>query len=118
MVFPVFGKNSAKTNGSKQTFVGQPRNVCLEFAPMWKVQEGEVLARIVEELKLIPPITDAFHDRLESVIGCSGPESPLHKSIGRELGRDPDTLMKSQNTPDSEVPRSGARHRHSDLDHV
>jgi hypothetical protein len=30
MAFPVLGKNFAKTNQSKRTFVGQPRNVCLE----------------------------------------------------------------------------------------
>jgi hypothetical protein len=29
MVFPVLGKNSAKTNEAQQTFVEQPRNVCL-----------------------------------------------------------------------------------------
>jgi hypothetical protein len=28
-VFPVLGKNSAKTKESKQAFVGQPRNACL-----------------------------------------------------------------------------------------
>ena len=30
MVFPVLEKNSAKTKESKQAFVGQPRNACLE----------------------------------------------------------------------------------------
>jgi hypothetical protein len=34
MAFPVLGKNSAKTDEAQQTFVGQPRNVCLAGAQL------------------------------------------------------------------------------------
>jgi hypothetical protein len=61
------GKNSAKTNDSKQTFVGQPRNVCLvayaKAAPpggflAWKNTAGALLqstARPALDIDSNPP---------------------------------------------------------------
>jgi hypothetical protein len=44
---PGFAKNSAKTNESKQAFVGQPRNACLEYQRItgsYRIAAAEAMA--------------------------------------------------------------------------
>ena len=74
MAFPVLGKNSAKTNEAKQTFVGQPRNVCLEICDMGALGRLPVrallrhpdLKRRISELKRIRDVVLAEIERAEA----------------------------------------------------
>ncbi len=66
MAFPVLRKNSAKTEDSKQAFVGQPRNACLVF----NLFRGDVMKRfiVVAAIAGLPWVSEAAELPLKRVV--------------------------------------------------